>query len=378
MPVLRDARFRAHPQIELRQLGELSTEEREPFRELERDADFYGLFVPKPPLRMNVKSVNRQGAELFRRLSTPSRLDPISDEIVDLVLDGILEVENGGEFVSGADALMMTGSLTGEGACPPAGGPAQLSRDALLHAQDLESSDPDELTLALYFYNCIPISPFWKSRFASPGKVLTHLGADRGALRRLLESAWIFSAEMPGWLLWSSKFAAPQGADQVTCKLYVSPHPERIHDAFEIVVRVLSDSPATAFKIGDCAAGMLRPDKLVAYFTAREPLVDAAEKLRRELAGCDAHGVPFSAGIDEGGLLSWGVDPPDTDRALQWLGRDSWRLWVARRLGAALSVARSARTAAAVEPWRFAIERARRHGVDVETWTPGAALWSSS
>jgi hypothetical protein len=42
-----------------------------------------------------------------------------------------------------------------------------------------------------------------------------------------------------------------------------------------------------------------------------------------------------------------------------------------------MSIAKLARTAAAAEPWRFAVERARRHGVDVETWTPSAALWSS-
>ena len=99
--------------------------------------------------------------------------------------------------------------------------------------------------------------------------------------------------------------------------------------------------------------------------------------LRRELAGCDGHGVPFSAGLDDSGLLSWGVDPPDDERALRWLGRDSWRIWLARRLGAALSIAKAARAADAVEPWRFAIERARRHGVDVETWTPSATLWSA-
>ncbi|HYU25466.1 MAG TPA: hypothetical protein VEO74_09705, partial [Thermoanaerobaculia bacterium] len=164
----------------------------------------------------------------------------------------------------------------------------------------------------------------------------------------------------------------------VTYKLYISPRPERIRDAFDVVVRVLSDFPGTPFKIGNSPVGLLRPDKFVAYFATREELGDAAEVLRRELAGCDAHGVPFSAGLDDSGLLSWGVDPPEDERALQWLGRDSWRFWVAKRLGAALSIAKNARSADAVEPWRFAIERARRHGVDVETWTPSAALWSAA
>ena len=380
MTTLHEIRFRSNPHIELRQLGELAAEQREPFRELESDPDFYGLFVPRPPLTMNLKSVARQTAELFQSLSTPSRLDPalLGDDdyrgdVVDLVLDGVLEIETGDGFVSGADALALV--------CPPAEAPAlrdaaaRLSLDALLHAQDLESVQPQALTMALYLYNRIPMSPFWKTRFANPDAILSHLGADRGPLRALLEREWNAGATA-GWLSWGSKSSARRGADDVTYKLYVSPRPERIREAFEVVVRVLSDFPGTQFKIGDSAFGLLRPDKLVTYFTSREQLDEAADTLHRELAGCDAHGVPFTAGLDDTGLLSWGVDPPDSDRVLRWRERESWRLWVVQRLANALAIAKTARGANAVEPWRFALERARRQGVDIETWTPSATLWS--
>jgi hypothetical protein len=382
MPSLDQIRFRASPYVELKQLADLPSEQREPFLELESDPDFYGLFIPRPPLMMNLKAVARQTAELFRALAEPSPLDDalLADEhhaadVVDLVLDGILEIESGGGFVCGADAL----ALLAPPAPPPAlrDAAARLSRDALLHAQDLATNDPSALMMALYFYNRIPISPFWKTRFASREAILAHLGADRAALRALLEREWVASDGMQGWLSWSSKTRAPRDSSDVTYKLYVSPRPERIRDAFEVLVRVLADFPGTPFKIGNGAAGILRPDKLVAYFTTRELLGEAAAVLRRELAGCDGHGVPFSAGLDDSGLLSWGVDPPDDERALRWLGRDSWRIWLARRLGAALSIAKAARGADAVEPWRFAIERTRRHGVDVETWTPSATLWSA-
>ncbi|HEV2721430.1 MAG TPA: hypothetical protein VG323_15520, partial [Thermoanaerobaculia bacterium] len=226
-----------------------------------------------------------------------------------------------------------------------------------------------------YLYNRIPMSPFWKTRFADAETILTHLGADRGSLGALLEREWTPSRDLEGWLCWTSKTTLTADDGGVTYKLYVSPRPERIRDAFDVMVRVLADFPGTPFKIGDSAAGLLRPDKLVAYFTSREPLEEAAELLRRELTGCDAHGVPFSAGLDESGLLSWGVDPPDEEHALRWLGRDSWRSWLARQLGGALAVGKAARTAEAAEPWRFAIERARRQGIDVETWTPSAKLW---
>ncbi|HKO54512.1 MAG TPA: hypothetical protein VJ276_01465 [Thermoanaerobaculia bacterium] len=377
MPSLHEIRFRSSPHIELKRLGELAAEQREPFRELESDPDFYGLFVPRPPLLINLKSVARQTADLFRALATPSRLDAAlladdgyADDVIDLVLDGILEIESGDGFVCGADALPLVST--------PVGAPevrdavARLSRDALLYAQDLETADPQLLTTALYLYNRIPMSLFWKARFAGRDAILAHLGADR-----VLEREWR-AWNATGWLGWSSKASPPRGADDVTHKLYVSPRPEQIRDAFAVVVRVLSSFPGTAFKIGDSAGGLLRPDKLVTYFVSREQLDEAAAELLRELAGCDAHGVPFTAGIDDAGLLSWGVDPPESDRALSWLQRESWRLWVVQRLGAALSMGKSARSASAVEPWRFAVERARRQGVDVATWTPSASLWSTT
>ena len=377
MPTLTQVRFRSSPGVELRQLADLAPEQREAFAELESDPDFYGLFVPRPPATMNLKSVARQTAELFRALSTPAPLDDSllhDEEIIDLVLDGILEIEHGPHFISGADAFPVICSASAD--APPRDAAARLSREALLHAQDLEIAEPQALTNALYLYNRIPLTPFWKSRFSSAEAILAHVGADRGSLRALLEREWNASAGGRGWLNWSSRAPIPRGQGGVTYKLYVSVRPERIRDAFEVVVRVLAGFPGSPFKIGDSAAGLLRPDKMVTYFGSRQELDAAAGILHRELAGCEAQGVPFSAGLDDTGLLSWGVDPPDEDRALQWLGRDSWRTWVVKRLGAALAVAKAARGEDAVAPWRFAIERARRHGVDVDTWTPSPTLWS--
>lgn len=377
MSPLTPIRFRSSPDVELRQLADLAPEQREAFAELESDPDFYGLFVPKTPRTMNLKAVARQTAELFRALATPVPLDASllhDGEVVDLVLDGILEVEHGPHFVSGADAFSVVCSAAEQP--PPHDAAARLSREALLYTQDLEVSDPQTLTNALYLYHRIPLTPFWKSRFSSAAAILAHVGADRGSLRALLEREWTASAAGRGWLNWSSRASLRRGADAVTYKLYVSVRPERIRDAFEVVVRVLAGFPGVPFKIGDSATGLLRPDKMVTYFWSRQELDAAADILRRELAGCDAHGVPFSAGLDDSGLLSWGVDPPDHDRALRWLGRDSWRTWVVKRLGAALAIAKAARREDAVEPWRFAIERARRHGIDVDTWTPSATLWS--
>jgi hypothetical protein len=381
MPELHEMRFRCSPYVQLKRLEELGVEQRAAFLELESDPDFYGLFVPRPPLTMNLKAVARQTAELFHTLATPSRLDDTlladtesAGDVIDLVLDGILEIESGDGFVSGADAWPLVGANLR--AVDAGGAIAGFSRQALMYAEDLETNDPRTLTAALYLYNRIPASPFWKARFASREDVLAHVGADRGSLRVLLEREWAASTAATGWLSWSSKTSGPRRKDDVTYKLYVSPRPERIREAFEVVVRVLSGFEGAQFKLGDEVNGLLRPDKLMLYFTSDAALMEAASVLKRELAGCDAHGVPFTAGLDDSGLLSWGIDPPENERALRWLHRQSWRLWVVERLAAALSIAKSARSAAAVEPWRFALERARRQGIDVETWTPSPALWS--
>jgi len=383
MPSLNEIRFRSSAFVELKELGDLTAEQREPFLALQSDPDFYGLLVPRPPLMMNLMSVARQTAELFQSLATPSRLndgvlgdDELAGNVIDLVLDGILEIETSGGFVSGADALPLL-------SCPPVmpgvhNAASRLSREALLHAQDLETRDPHALASTLYLYNRIPLAPFWERRFANPRAILAHLGADRGALGALLEREWIASRRMPGFLAWSSRQSTLRNGDGLTYKLYISPRPERIRDAFEVVVRVLSAFPGTTFKIGNNAVGLLRPDKLMAYFRNGDELGEVAEVLGRELDGVEAQGVPFTAGLDDSGLLAWGVDPPDSDRVLRWLGRESWRNWVVKRLGAALSVAKAASSAEAIEPWRFAMERARRHGVDVETWIPSPTLWNAS
>jgi hypothetical protein len=369
MPALEKIRFRSNPLVELKRLDSLTGEQREPFLELEADPDFYGLFVAKPPLVMTIKAAPRQAAALFQSLVTPARLDgALAESIVDLVLDGVLEIEGPDGFVSGADA---------PGVAPREAGGAS-SRAALFHAQELETSDPERLTLALYLYNRIPITPFWKNRFAGREAILAHIGADRGTLRRMLERDWTCSGDVRGWLSWTSTLAPSRhGGDGVAYKMYVSPHPERIRDAFEAVVRVLAAVPAS-FKLGDSAAGLLRPDKLVAYFATREQLDEVAAMLRRELAGCQAQGVPFTAALDDEGLLSWGIDPPESEGVLRWLRRNSWRFWVAQHLAAAMAVAKAARTSVAVEPWRFAVTRVQRLGVDVDTWTPSARLWSAA
>ena len=373
----REATFRASRRFELRRLEELTPSERESLRELEEDVDFAGLLVPCVTGTADVKSVTRDGAALFRSLATPSRLESalLDDEIADLVLDGVLEMEAGGEFVWGADALPFLVCATAGQADPRCIG--RLSVDAMRHAADLESADPATLATALYLYHRIPLSPFWRSRFAGPESVLAYLGAGQGSLASLLDAEWQMMLPSPhslGWIAWHAR-GPRRAVDGAMYKLYVSPRPENIREAFEAVVHHFAEVGGIDFKIGADAHGLLRPDKFVAYFPSYDELNRVAVALRKRLGGIPAHGVPFTAAVDDDGLLSWGVDPPAHARALRWLGRESWRLWLATKLGNALAAAKISSSRRSVEPWKFALERVRRLGVNVEQWTPAEDFW---
>ena len=355
-------------------VDELTADQRAPFVELERNDGFYGLLVPRPPFEANVKSIAADGAALFRSLASPGPVT-LDDEVIDLVLDGVLEVSHGDDFHWGAGALSDVGVALPSFAHVNA--VERLSLDALRHAADLDTADSTTLATALYLYNRIPISRFWRSRFADRQAILGQLGADRGALAALLDAHWT-AGNSQGWLTWRPRAPQPRDNNAAMFKLYVSARPESIRDAFETLVRVLAERGGTDFKIGDSAYGLLRPDKLVMYFGSRREVDEVAEALAPRLDGCAAHGVPFTAGIDDDGLLSWGVDPPESERALSWMGRESWRLWLATKLANALALAKVSAPGGNREAvCGFALERVRRYGVDVERWTPTESLWSA-
>lgn len=368
--------FRASPNFELKRLDELAEAQREALRELEEDHEFFGLLIPRPPSAANIQSVSRDVAALFRLLATPATL-PVceisAEELLDLILDGVLEIEDDGAFVCGADALSIISGTRVENELLT----DPISVAALEHAEDLVSEDGPTLANALYSFHRVPLSPFWKRRFADRAAVLAEIGAANGSTASILASSWqpVPQSQSFGWLSWRAIDRPAREMDAASYKLYVSARPEHVRDAFEALVYTLADSGPADFKIGEDAAGLLRPDKLVAYFQSREEIERIAAQLHRRLAGCPAHGVPFTAPLDVSGLLSWGLDPPASSRALKWMGRESWRLWLATKLGDAMAFAKTSSTRHSITPARFALERVRRLGVDVTTWTPSETLW---
>lgn len=367
--------LRANPLYELVLSDRLEPELRRSLAELEKDPGFYGVLRSET----GVKAVDRDTALLFLTLRQPGPLPEYvrrisaadaAGTVARLVADGVLEIAAGDGFVSGAAAFDL---LWEEGSEEKGGGRlAALSIAALRYGQALAVSDPMRLSLRLYGYNRRPLTPAWKRLLPDAAAVERHLGIGPGGPHcRLLEQGWVRTGTSASWLSWRRRGGdRPAGG---TWKLYISPEPEALAEGFSPILDALAAARTPQLKIGADAAGLLRPDKLVAYYPSFERLAAAADAVAERLAGTPAQGVPFTSEIAGGGLLSWGVDPPEGS----WSGGESWRLWLTHRLATALLAGKNAEGSniADIEPWRFALERLRLEGVDTDSWTPGARLF---
>ncbi len=351
----------------------------------------------------------RSYAELSRSLAATSGFDAATsgfEELIGLVLDGIVEIEFGRSFVSGAAAYREIVNRDRAGGTPVDTDP--LSKAALRSAAGLGLTDPEALAVRLYTANSVPLTPGWLARFPDPEATERHLGLHpSGRTRGRLGRRWRRVAAPPAadvWSLWrpldehgAGRAAGPQ------YKLYVSPRPDMTSRCLALVVTALLDSDtsgtdAVRDDMGDTRGargargaggaggvrvwlkavrtprGLLRPDKIVLYLASPGELHRLAAVLADRLDGLPGQGVPFAARFEsERVLLSWGVDPPD-ERGDASLPRHSWRSWLSGRLASAL--VRAQNLGVGADAWRFALMRVRCDGVDPATWHPASDLWA--
>jgi hypothetical protein len=386
LQTLLGATFRANPAYEVVVFDRLPEHQQALLSNIRTDPDMYGVAVPRDSTAPASKAIDHDTALLFFTLQTPGRL-PVyiqhliagddGNDLARLVLDGLFEIERHGTFHSGAEAYAFLYGIAPQ--AEPTSLPARLSRDALQYAQALPIDDPMKLAARLYFYNRLPFTPIWRQRFPDQEAVDQFVGVHTGsALNGSFDQRWTRTSPpggTKGWHMWRAR--RRQRNTTHSYKLYVSPDCASVPQAWQTTVAVLAESAAHSLKIGCDIYGLLRPDKIVAYFGSYADLEASATPLRRELAGCAAHGVPFTAAIGEDGLLSWGTDPPRDQQTFSWQISESWRVWVCHRLATALVLARQ-RPHQTIEPWRFAMERIQLEGVDVLTWTPAQTIWQAS
>ena len=236
-----------------------------------------------------------------------------------------------------------------------------LSLAALRMAAGGISDDPAGVAHWLYRFGTAPRGPAVDRDFGPDDDPMAVLGLTaRGVVRRRLEAVYD-ATSLSGWYSFAHTTAGTPHSP--LCKLYVSPKPEALADAFPHIADAFVRSNVRSFKVGRRIEGLLRPDKIIAYFDDRAHMDAVAGALARSLAGCPAQGVPFTTDAGGNGLLSSGVDPPPPHAAT------SWRAWVTNRLAASLIAHRAKtpqdRMAAALDDIRLA-------GVDPEHWRPNA------
>ncbi|MDW5595745.1 hypothetical protein VSS74_15450 [Conexibacter stalactiti] len=385
---LAGAVLRANPSYELLPLDRLAAPEREQVVREHGDAEeLYGVLRPRGGSQLDPRAVSPETALLLLTLREPGPLpryaaargeQETAQALTRLVLDDVLQVEHGGDWLSGAAAatlLLATRSAGGRGRV------GELSLAALRYGAALGPLPEPLLARRLYFYGVRPPSARLRREWGDPGAHAARLGLDAGGgARAVLRAGWSEVVAPDGerrpWRQWRRQATGAAAPPRADWKLYVSPTADALPEAFAAVAETLARSHGvSAFKVGGDLRGISRPDKLVAYFDGLDDLREGAALLRERLAGCPAQGVPFTAPITSDGLLSWGADPPAASGGQEHGERSSWRLWIAERLAQYLSSAARERRPDGLEPWRFALERLRLSGVDTDTWAPAAGMW---
>jgi hypothetical protein len=328
----------------------------------------FGVLLPADGTALPSKALSAHAALVFLSLREPGPLPPpliaLSQprrqvEVARLLLDRVIEVNTEQGFVDGLRACVALGL-----GAPDSGADgvlARISYAALDYALALPRAAAPTIARKLYLYHRAPPGPR-APRVAGARETLDFLLAD-GKGRAQLERAWSSHAPNAGWLVFAP--VGRRASAGRACKLYVSPRADALPSVFRTIAIHLAECGATQFKVGLGTFGLLRPDKVVAYFAARDELLACGERLARDLKGVPAHGVPFTAALSGDGLLSWGVDPQRPD-----LAGASWRQWITGILAEAVAALDS--ESSAEDGTKAALARLASEGIDPATFAPTA------
>jgi hypothetical protein len=360
-------------------VDELELEEQESLATLREDPDFYGILKSRSAL-LPAKSVSKEAALLFLTLQRARRIPLLLASIFGddlsplhaLLADGVLEVEHDGAFISGQNALRLFRADTM--AAPATHRIARLSAAAIACAASYDGLDAAALSEKVYVFGRKPCTPALRRRFAKDVDLLAFLAPDSSLVALLTETWTSDDPEERLWLSWRRRTSVRLGY-----KLYVSARIEAMPTMFAATLRAMKRTGCESFKIGRHGEGVCRPDKLVAYFVSLDQLRECASLIETDLVASKvdpglAHGVPFTAGIDVAGFLSWGMDPPELASVPEWLSYQSFRQWVASRVAVAVLTAKG-ESAGPDEIVSFVRARVELDGIDPDTWSPNLAIW---
>jgi hypothetical protein len=348
--------FRVSPFYTLREWNVLNPREKELISGLHDEADVYGVFSPTTPgSGQTVKVAYHELALIYFHLTqspllphylTGSPGDSLNQVIAQLVLDQVLEIKWNEKFVSGMHA---TEALFGKalyGHLQVPGFISSLSKQGIEYALYLDEVEMKTIAHKLYTYNTTPWDSSLKRDFSETTDTRDYVfSASRSSLISIINKEWqlINDPAKDPWLGWSRRYFDELSSGEIdkgTYKLYISPVIRDLPKVMNVVLPILTASKAFSFKIGNGIQGLLRPDKMVAYFNNRSSMLQAAGELKNKFNDCKVQGVPFTAQIDDTGILSWGFDPPGSD-VLSPIEGGSWRCKITDQIALAIMQAKT-------------------------------------
>ena len=381
--------FRANPKYKLVPYENLTPTHQNNLSQLRADPDFFGVLLPNENLGLTIKAICHQTAQLYKNLQYPGKIpketisslgEETNTTIKKLLLDGILELQTEKGFVSGAEVCSIfepEKDLTNNG-----NKLSQLSIKAIEYAEKLNITDVTKLSARLYFYNRFPLSTKRNQAFSNQKDTLKYLNLHpQGKYYHLLEKYWepVKPPNKYGdyWSIWQSTYNHKSiQKKQWRYKLYISTNIESQKEILGEVIGILSETETHSLKFAKQMSGLLRADNFIAYFNTLESLQNTAKKLASAFANIPGQGVPFTAEITSGGLLSWGMDPPRDKYHPNWQEKESWRLWITNRLASAIIAAKSHKNTD-LKPGKFALKRLSLEGIDTTNWIPSISLLNS-
>jgi len=379
---LGDEIFRSNPRCELLEFGNIKPPDKETLGGLMNEPESFGIFkIDAPGLPPVCKLAYKEVALLFYYLQQPGNLpfylrntfdDDINATVAKLVLEDVLEIKSKDAYLSGIaahDLLFRNKISLNQNQLPAI---VHLSAKAIEYVLQLNCVDTKTIASRLYCYNTIPGTEQNSEMFSSPKKAEEFLGIySNDSLRHDLLKHWNKHplAKEFYWYMWSRKEKVTRDLyNNAVYKIYISPILASFPEVFAKSVEILSMTAALGFKTGIDQHGLLRPDKFVVYFHHYNQLMEAAAILTKELKGFIPQGLPFTAQLDDKGMISWAIDPPKKG-VIENFDGGSWRAHITQQIAMAVTHAKELKLPhdSAIG---YVMNKISLDGVDPLTWIP--------
>lgn len=337
-PALRGYSFKQNKKYCLVEKNSISKAEMDLFQDLLNSEDCFGIFRPLSE-GFSYKIATKKIADIFnllkKRLSFSFikkafklKVNELELLLCNLIENSLLVLDVGSKSYSGNEAFSKLYKLHSFEKNTTNSIVSKLSFQAVYYGYNLNENRVQDLAAKLYHFNTLPSTgerlKLFKSKSTSEIFNLKQIFGD--------EFLKYFNMnENEYWLYFSVKKVYGQVSANNTYKLYVSPQPEFFRECCEVLAKFIPESTSFSFKLGVGLQGILRPDKIVVYFSSKNEMLAFAKKLIKNMDDIKAQAIPFTVQLDRKGLISWGVDPPRIKTNIFW-EQSSWRVWLTSKI----------------------------------------------